>query len=303
VNPLLSLLLRVPVHGLGLLVWPLPRAWEMALGRFLGRVALAVDPKRRRIAHDNIRRCLPELGPEGWKRLLRENYEHYGVLTLELAHMFTPIPGHWRAYAARTARVEGLGNWRKAHDKGKGVLFCATHLANWELMAAAGALAGIPLVITTRHLKPEWLHRWMEKVRLSTGVRCVYQPRTMPGVMKGLRAGSSITFVMDQYMVPPMGQPLRFFGVRVDSLGAIAPLARRTGAAIVPARQQRDPDGTLRGVFEPELPLGDADDETNQRMLDLIEGWIRARPSQWLWAHRRFKNVDWSDVDRKTQPV
>lgn len=296
-NPAFALALRVPLHGLGLLVAALPRRAEIALGRLLGRLALAVDAKRRRIARDNVRRCLPELGPAGWDALLRDNYEHYGILTLELLHLFAPIPGHWRAYALRTARLEGLENWRAANDKGRGALFCSAHLANWELMSAAGALAGIPITIVTRRLKPEWLHRWMERTRRSVGVRAVYQPRTMPGVLRGLRDGASVGFVMDQYMPPPMGKPLRFFGVRVDTLTAIAPLARRTGAPITPVSQRRGADGVVVVAIEPEFALGADDDADNQRLSDLVEGWVRAMPDQWLWAHRRFKNVNWSDND------
>ena len=96
-NPVLALLLRVPLHGLGLFVAVLPRSWEVALGRALGRLAMRLDSKRRGIAEENIRRCLPELDPEGRKKVLVENAEHYGVLMFELAHMFTPIDGHWRA--------------------------------------------------------------------------------------------------------------------------------------------------------------------------------------------------------------
>ncbi|MFI5348409.1 MAG: lysophospholipid acyltransferase family protein [Elusimicrobiota bacterium] len=293
-NPALALALRVPLHGLGLLVAALPRPVEIALGRMGGRLALFVDYKRRQITYDNIRRCLPELGPAGWEALMRENFEHYGVLTLELLHMFTPIEGHWRAYVQRTARLDGYENWARANAKGNGALFCSAHLANWELMAAAGALAGIPITIVTRRLKPEWLHLWMEKARLSTGVRALYQPRTMPGVLRGLRDGAAVGFVMDQYMPPPMGKPLTFFGVSVNTLTAIAPLARRTNAPITPVTQRRGADGTVVIAIEPEFALGADDDSDNQRLSDLVEKWIRAEPGQWLWAHRRFKNVDWS---------
>ena len=58
-NPALAMALRVPLHGLGLLVAALPRPLEVLFGRALGRVAYSIDPKRRGIAHDNIRRCLP----------------------------------------------------------------------------------------------------------------------------------------------------------------------------------------------------------------------------------------------------
>jgi KDO2-lipid IV(A) lauroyltransferase len=103
---------------------------------------------------------------------------------------------------------------------------------------------------------------------------------------------------MDQYMPPPMGKPLHFFGVRVDTLTAIAPLARRTSAPITPVTQRRSADGTVVVAIEPEFPLGEDDDADNQRLSDLVERWIRAEPAQWLWAHRRFKNVDWSAAGR-----
>jgi Kdo2-lipid IVA lauroyltransferase/acyltransferase len=304
VNPVVALLLRVPLHGLGLAVAFLPRGVELALGRFLGRLALSLAPTRARVARENIARCLPEWTDAQRARLLRDNYEHYGVMTLELAHMFAPIPGHWLAYARRVARVVDLHNWRAAHDKGRGVLFCSTHHANWELMAAGGAQAGVPITIVTRKLKPQWLHDWMVARRLETGVRCAIQPRTMPAVLKGLKNGESVGFVMDQYMLPPMGAPLRFFGVMVDTLTAVAPLARRTGAAIVTASTRRDADGIVRIRMEPEFPLDGSDDEVNQRLADKVEAWIRENPSQWLWGHRRFKGVDWSKrlpADRRSQ--
>lgn len=293
-NPVLAVLLRIPLHGLGLFVAVLPRSWECALGRWLGRASLRIDGKRRRIAEENIRNCFPEMGPEDRAGVLRANAEHYGVLALELAHMFTPIRGHWRAYVLRTTKVEGIENWEKAHARGKGELFCSAHLANWEFAAAAGALRGMKVLIVTRKTQPKWMHDWLERVRLETGVTCAYQPRTVPAVMKAVRDGGGVVFVADQYMVPPMGQPLRFFGVTVDTLFAIAPLARRTGAAMIPVRQIREQDGIVRIVVLPELPLGTDDREDNQRIVDLIESWIREIPGQWLWVHRRFKHVDWS---------
>lgn len=294
-NPLLAVLLRLPIHGLGLLVTFLPRRLELWLGRMGGRIALLVDPRRPGIARENIQRCLPGLGPAGWEALLRANFEHYGILVLELAHMFSPVPGHWRAYVARTVRVEGLENWEKAHARGKGELFCSTHIANWEFCAAIGGLHGMPVMVVTRFLKPRWLHEWIERVRLTTGVSAAYQPRTMPTVMKHMKKGGGVVFVMDQYMPPPMGSPLRLFGVKVSTLSAIAPLARRTGAPILPVSARRGADGVVTVVVEPEVVLSESDEDDNQRLAAIVEAWMRGNPSQSLWGHRRFKNVDWAD--------
>jgi KDO2-lipid IV(A) lauroyltransferase len=216
--------------------------------------------------------------------------------------MFTPWEGHWREYVRRWTVVDDFENWAAADRLGGGTMVCGGHISNWEMMAAAGGMRGIKLTMTTRHLKPKWLHRWMEKARLSTGIRCVYQPRTMPTVMKVLRAKEAIGFVVDQYMVPPMGQPMKFFGATVDTLGAIAPLARRTGALITPVRGRRTPDGIVHAQFEPAVAMTGDDGEVNQRLNDTVENWIREYPAEWLWVHRRFKNAVWP-ADRKTQPV
>ena len=154
----------------------------------------------------------------------------------------------------------------------------------------------MPITIVTRRLKPAWLHAWMERTRLSVGVKAAYQPRTIPTVMKALRDNGGVVFVMDQYMSPPMGEPMRLFGVDVHTLAAIAPLARRTGAAILPVLPKREKDGRVRIIIEPEIPLTDDDKKDNQRLASHVEGWMRAAPGQALWAHRRFKDVVWPDL-------
>lgn len=281
---------------MGLAVSFLPRRMELWLGRWLGRLYLLVDFKRRKIAYDNIRHCLPELGSAGWDKLLKENFEHYGTLGLELLHMFSPIPEHYRGYVRRVTHLEGFENWEIAHDKGKGVIFLSAHLANWELMAAIIGLHGTSLTIATRHLKPEWLHKKMEASRLSANVWCAYLPDTLPYILRALRKGESFGFVLDQYAPPPMGIPVVFFGVLVDTLAAIGSFSQRYGAAIVPVMQERDRDGIVHIRIEPEMILGDALEDRVKSTTILsqkVESWIRANPPQWLWAHRRFKNVVW----------
>lgn len=275
----------------------LPRSWELSLGPMLGRAAMRLDRKRRTIAYDNIRRCLPELGADGWNRLLRRNFEHYGVLFFELLHMFSPLPGHYHRYTESTATLAGLGHWRRANAKGKGVLLVSAHLANWELMAGIGAMNGVPLTILTRRLKPGWLHDKMLESRRSVGFGCLFDDdNPSRRILQALRRGESVGFVMDQYAPPPTGVRAPFFGIEVDTLAAVGTFAQRTGAAIVPVYQRRDAYGMVRVVIEPELDLGEARSDpaaATALLAARTERWIRLEPAQWLWAHRRFKNAAW----------
>ena len=287
---------------LGLGATFLPRKLEMALGAWLGRLALLLIPDRRRIARDNIRRCLPELDEAARERLLKENAEHCGILALELLHMLSPFPGHYREYVKKVARLEGFHYWRRADAKRKGVLCVSAHLANWELMAAAGAMAGIPITMVTRHLKPDWLHRKVDAARRSVKVKAAYLPDTVPAILRALRKAESVGFVLDQYAHPPVGVRVPFFGVEVDTLGVVPPLALRYGTPIIPARQIREKNGFVRVILEPEFDLGGARDNAIQGtavLAAMVERWIRVNPAQWLWAHRRFKSVKWP-ADRES---
>jgi KDO2-lipid IV(A) lauroyltransferase len=303
----LSILLSVPLYALlfalGCVALCLPRALELRLGPLLGRTAMRLGLFKPKIAYENISRAMPELGPEGWKQLQRRNFEHYGILFFEFIHFFAPWPGHYRAYARRVSRLEGYENWQRANAKGRGVIFVASHVGFWEMLAAAGGLAGMPLTVVTTVLKPAWLHKKIAACRRSTGVSQAHHPGALPAVLRALRAGGSVAFMNDQYAPPPMGVPVRFFGVEVATLGAVAAIAQRTGAAVVPVSCHRDEGGLSRVVVEPELELGAAHEDTRaatQIMAAKVEGWVRRHPEQWLWIHRRFKNVDWS---RREEPA
>jgi len=290
--------LRCLAFLLGVAATLLPRGAETSAGKALGALILLLARKRRRVAEDNLRRCLPDLADEDREKLLRENFAHYGTTMVELMHMLSPLPGHYRRYAETACVLEGREHYTEAHAKGKGVIFVSSHVGNWEFLAAAGALQGIPITIVTRNIKPPWFKAKMEAARLSTGVRAAYQPRTMPTVLRALRKGDAVGFVIDQYALPPMGAKVRFFGYLVETLAAVGPLAARTGAAVLPASTYRDADGLLHTVIEPALDLGpDAKDpvKSTQMLAAMVERQVRAHPAQWLWGHRRFKNVDWSD--------
>lgn len=295
-----GLLLSWPLRGLlaalGLAVAALPRRAELALGALLGRTALALGLFKDHVAVENIRRALPELSSSERASLLQRNYEHMGRLFFEYAHFFTPLDGHYRRYAQANSRIEGLEHWEAARAKGNGVLIVSLHLGWWEMQAASGGLAGMPLTVVTRAVKPAWLHDLLTERRLSTGVRAALHPGSMPTIMRALRKGEAVAFMNDQYARPPMGLKVRFFGVEVETLSAVGPLAKRTGAAVITATSYRDMDGVTRVFLSPEVSFGSALEDparATQLLADIVEKNVRRHPEQWLWLHRRFKNVVW----------
>jgi KDO2-lipid IV(A) lauroyltransferase len=297
-SPFASIPLYVLVSGLGLVATILPRRVELFLGKWLGRIGLRLRLFKVPRSAEHIARCFPEKTPAERAAILRGSYENLGIICFGYMHMLSPIPGHFARYAARVSRLEGYEHWKRAHDKGKGVLVFSSHMALWEMSAAATGLAGINPTIVTTVLKPKWFDDRLTAARASCGVDAAHHPGSMPAILRTLGRGGTVAFMNDQYAHPPMGEPVIFFGAEVNTLKVIGPLANRIEAAIVPVSVERDADGVEVVTIEPELDLGDAindSQEATQVIASHVEEWVRRRPEQWLWIHRRFKNAVWPE--------
>ncbi|MCY4077895.1 MAG: lysophospholipid acyltransferase family protein, partial [Acidobacteria bacterium] len=85
-----------------------------------------------------------------------------------------------------------------------------------------------------------------------------------------------------------------FFRRPASTTSAIAALALRTGAPIIPVFALPMPRGRYRLVYEPPVePPGPDDPDPvrtyTQRCTDVLEEYVRRYPHLWLWMHRRWR--------------
>jgi len=82
---------------------------------------------------------------------------------------------------------------------------------------------------------------------------------------------------------------------------ALAALALRTGAVIIPVFALPLPGGRYRFIYEHavEPPAADSPDpvrELTQRCTDVLEMYVRQHPELWLWMHRRWRDAPVGDT-------
>jgi KDO2-lipid IV(A) lauroyltransferase len=112
------------------------------------------------------------------------------------------------------------------------------------------------------------------------------------GALAHLRAGGVIAMLMDQKMNDGIAASL--FGRTAMTAPALAHLALRFRCPVIPTRAERLGPARFRIVVEKPLPLPDTGDRhadiaaLTQTVNDTLERWIRDRPAEWLWLHRRF---------------
>lgn len=260
-------------------------------GDLLGKVLYLLG-FRLKVVRENLILAYPEM-PEAEKiNLIKKNYSHYGILFLEFLRYFY----RFDRFLENRCTVEGEENLRNALAKGRGVFVLTSHVGNWEYFAAFGAhVLQVPVTIVTKQIKPKWLQDFSERTRAALKVKMAFEPKTLKEVLKALRNQEIVGFVMDQYTGAPVGARVPFFGIPVGSHTALATLALRYKAPVVPGFSHRKSDGSYVIRFEPEIPLQDHEDFETALLLNTAEFvkktevWVREFPEQWLWIHKRWK--------------
>jgi KDO2-lipid IV(A) lauroyltransferase len=270
----------------------LPHALVRAGGRALGLGFYIFDRAHRRIAEANIAAAFPVRPPEERRRIARRAFEHFGRLLVELLKFST------LSRAAMLARVEVDGEERakNAYAQKKGVLFITGHFGFWEIHAIVHALRVEPIGVLARALDNPALNDLLERIRQRTGNQVIYRKGTIRRVMRMLQEGHGVAVLIDQHIQARDAITVDFFQRPAATTSAVAALALRTGAPVVPVFALPLPRGRYRIIYEHpvEPPPADSEDavrEFTQRCTDVLEMYVRRHPELWLWMHRRWRDM------------
>jgi KDO2-lipid IV(A) lauroyltransferase len=287
------LLEYVPVWLVQMLVRPLPTWLVRGLGRGIGRIAYALDGARRRIAVQNLSHAFPGRSDAEHRALARAMFAHFGALLLELLKFGSCSPDQMLSLS----ETEGDERVRQAHQQGRGVLFFTGHFGYWEIGAIAHALRAGPISVLARPLDNPRLHDMLERIRTRTGNTVIYRQGAVRRMLRDLAANRGIALLIDQHLHSPDAVYVDFFQRPAATTSALAALALRTGAPVIPVFTLPLPGGRYKFVFEhpvdpPHAETPDAVREFTQRCTDVLEMYVRRHPDLWLWMHRRWRDTD-----------
>ena len=281
----LGLWLLVPF---GWLLAHLPSRVGLAAGRRLGDLLWWALPRRRAIALDNLVRVFGgERSPAEIRRLGRRSFQHVGMNLVEACRYFFR-PTH---VMLSRIRVEGLQHFQTAAALGRGVLILTAHFGNWELLAAAHGLTGVPLSIVMRPLDHPLLEDLAARFRRRSGAELIVKRQAVREVLTALRRQRMVGILLDQNATRAEGVFVPFFGSPASTSKGLALLALRTGAPVVPIFLRREPGGRHCmdvGAALPPPPDGELTTYTSM-FNRVIEAAIRRAPEQWLWMHDRWR--------------
>jgi KDO2-lipid IV(A) lauroyltransferase len=271
----------------------LPDGASRALGTLIGLAFYVGDGAHRRLAARQLRAAFPVRSPAECRAIARATFAHFGQLLVALLKFSTLAPDQMRT----RVEYEGEERVRAALASGKGAIIFSGHFGFWELQGLAQALVLPPMKVLARPLDNPYLHALLERTRRSTGNTVIYRQGAIRRVLRALSANECVAILIDQHIQTADAVKVDFFDRPVATTSALATLALRTGAPLVPAFALPLRDGRYRFVYEPpvEPPGPDAPDpvrELTQRCTDVLEMYVRRHPHLWLWMHRRWRDLD-----------
>jgi KDO2-lipid IV(A) lauroyltransferase len=279
------------VRAIGWLLLRIPRRWLAALGAALGGLIWALRI-RRRVVLDNLRLAFPEVSDAERRDIARRTYLTLGRMIPDFAR----VPFLPREELEKIFVYDGWENYERARDRGAGVIACTAHFGNFEVLAAAHTLRGVPITMISRRMAKSRANDAWRSLRQRSGVEeiLVTKGATLSAAMRSVKAGRVLGYVIDQNQTDHAIFPT-FFGVPAATAAMPAVVSLRSGAAVVFVLSYPLGDGRHRVVIEGPIEVPHTGDRARdvlafmQDLNDRLERWVRAHPEQWYWLHRRWK--------------
>ncbi|TWH01193.1 KDO2-lipid IV(A) lauroyltransferase [Mesorhizobium sp. J18] len=277
----LSVLRRVPVDT----ALDFADRWARRVGPWLGR---------HRVAMENLRRAYPEKSEEEREAIASDMWANMARLAVEyifLDQLFDfdparPEPGR--------VEVVGIEIFMRIRAEKKPLIFFTAHLGNFEFLPIAAASFDLPVTALFRPPNNPYVADYIYSTRKAAmGELLPSQAGVALQLARVLERGGNIGVLVDQKF--RRGIRTTFFSRECETNPLVPKLARQYDCDVYPARCIRLPGGRFRLEVEEKLELPRDDkgavdiQRTTQLLNDIVEGWIRQDPGQWMWFHKRWQ--------------
>ncbi|MDO5654124.1 MAG: lipid A biosynthesis acyltransferase [Brachymonas sp.] len=267
----------------------LPLGFWRNLGVFFGWLAYGVLLIRRdrwRAADTNLRLCFPDQSAQWRRRILLQHCIRLAQSTLDRIWL-------WHGSEALLRERLHLQGDAGALLQRKPTILFAPHFVGMD----AAAMLLIPLLHDRACIsiytpqRNQVFDRWIRRGRgrFPNGLP-VWRADGIRPVIAALRKAGVLYLLPDMNFGPQESIFVKFFGHPAATVPSLSRFARLGRAQVMSAITFMGPHGYTVHLGEPwaDFPTEDVYADT-QRMNTHLEAWIRQRPEEYFWLHKRFK--------------
>ena len=188
---------------------------------------------------------------------------------------------------------EIIKNYQKEN---KQFILVTGHYGNWELLSQSIAIHfDLTLVGVGRELDSSLMDKILIKNRERFNVEMVYKKGAMKGCIRAINKKKIIGILTDQHLPLEQSINVDFFKHKVTHTPLASILSRKFGIDLIPAYISTDDYENYTVTVYPPIESLKTDNQEEdlesmtKAQAKVLEEVIRAKPSQWFWQHKRWK--------------
>ena len=267
----------------------LPWGAVQRVGAAIGWLMWKVPNSSREVVRINLAKCFPEMDPVAREQLV-------GQTLMDIGKSFTESACAWIWPAQRSLdlvrEVEGLEVLQAALASGKGVVGITSHLGNWEVLNHFYCNQCKPIIFY-RPPKLKAVDDLLREQRVQLGNRVAASTKEgILSIIKEVRKGGQVGIPADPEPAESAGVFVPFFATKALTSKFVPNMLAGGKAVGVFLHALRLPDGSgFKVILEaaPEAMYSEDTETSAAAMSQVVERYVRAYPSQYMWSMKRFK--------------
>lgn len=248
---------------------------------------------RKKVIRKNLRLVFPKMIEKEIVLLEKKFYKHMTDIFLEMAKSLL-ISKEEMMYRFKFNNIETLKQFEKNNQN---IIIMCGHYASWEWMMSLGYHFsykgyGIYTPVTNKYFD-----KLVKRIRKKHDAEVISRYKAIETIRDHTKKGVKAVygFASDQSpRIKSNSYYLKFLGINTPVFLGAEKLAKELNLAVVFADINRVNRGFYETTFKviSDNPKKSKDYHITKTFFNLLEKQIYKDPSQYLWSHNRFKNID-----------
>ena len=237
-------------------------------------------------AKANLNLAMPELTEKKRNKILAGMWWNLGRNVGEFPHTLRLMD------SPKRVQIDGL---EKIAACSKGSIIIGAHLANWEVVPTTLKRLNRKSGIVYRPLNNPIANFLIQKRQRYLNATFFLKGREAAiGMLATVKANGVVALLIDQQLRE--GRMIPFFAEPANTPLAHIKIAAKQQINLFPVQTIRIKGAYYKMIIHEPIAVNKEASDDNifavaQQINELLESWIKERPEQWLWPHRRWGRI------------
>ncbi|MGB2551845.1 lipid A biosynthesis lauroyl acyltransferase [Campylobacter sp. MOP51] len=261
---------------------------------FIAFLFYKFDKKHTKIIRANLNFAYgSEISEQVCEEIIQNTYKNYAKFAIN----FIKNQDTTKQKVLDKVSFKNVEIFENALNANRPIIVQTAHYGEWELFALAMAAKFGKAAVVGRELDSPAMQKILAKNRTQFDILMIDKTGGAKQIIKSIKERRPVGILVDQNTAKSDGIEVNFFGKKVLHTPAASILAQKTGAIIIPAFiRTQDKNKSEICFFKPidvkEFDKEEAVLKATQAQADATEKFIREKPDEYFWFHKRFKHFN-----------